>query len=395
MRTVNAITFVNYFVSGALTLLIPLLLLAKHINVAEIGLVLSILPLVFLFARLLFSSIADYIGWSHVFVLINWPSAFFSTLIYYIASTWPMFALGKLVESLRESSYWAVSRTAIYHLSPNRAGHEATKMNAIIWLGMALGGAIAGLGIDYMGFSPSLLLLTIVAFAIGIPAVMLWKSSSTAQISKTERFENPLSPRGRSRLFWLASVAVMFNSLATYPLVNLLLPVFMSEKLGYNYITIGTLFMLYYVISAAATWISVEQRLDRNRASALTFVSVVASVFLSGSGFIFPLALLILAFVRGYGVGYFEHTVLKVAKDSKNVSLDIGMLHVPMRIAEFSSLVAGGLIAQTLGYEPVFIACGAFMGVHVFMSLYVIKSKASVKQYSNPIHAQTLKDMTS
>ena len=378
MRRVNAITFLNYFVSGALTLLIPLLLLAKHINVAEIGLVLSIFPLVFLFARLVFSSIADYVGWSHVFVLINWPSAFFSTLIYYLASTWPLFALGKLVEALRESSYWAVSRTAIYHLSPQRAGHEATKMNAIIWLGMALGGAMAGLGMDYIGFSPSLLVLTLVALAIGVPAVMLWKNSGPTPISKTERFQNPLNPRGRPRLFWLASVAVMFNSLATYPLVNLLLPIFMSEKLGYSYIAIGTLFMLYYAISAAATWISVEQRLNWNRALALTLVSIVASIFLSGSGFIFPAALLILAFIRGYGVGYFEHAVLKVAKDSKNVSLDIGMLHVPMRLAEFSSLVAGGFIAQMLGYEPIFIACGAFMGVHVFMSLYVINRKNSV-----------------
>jgi len=286
-----------------------------------------------------------------------------------------LFALGKLVEALRESSFWAVSRTAIYHLAPQRAGHEATKMNAIIWLGMAVGGAMAGLGIDYLGFSPSLLVLTFVALAIGIPALILWRSSGVTPIVKTERFKNPLNPKGRSRLFWLASVAVMFNSLATYPLVNLLLPVFMSQALGYSYITIGVLFMLYYAISAAATWISVEQRLDWNRALALTLVSIVASVFLSGSGFIFPAALLILAFVRGYGVGYFEHTVLKVAKDSKNVSLDIGMLHVPMRLAEFSSLVAGGFIAQMLGYQPVFIACGAFMGVHVFTSLYVINRK--------------------
>lgn len=379
MRRVNAITFLNYFVSGALTLLIPLLLLTKHVNVAVIGLVLSILPLVFLVARLIFSSIADYVGWSHVFVLINWPSAFFSTLIYYFSSTWPFFALGKLVEALRESSYWAVSRTAIYHLSPHRAGHEATKMNAVIWLGMAMGGAMAGLGIAYVGFSSSLLVLALVALAIGVPAVMLWKSSSKT-ISKTERFVNPLNPKGRPRMFWVASVAVMFNSLATYPLVNLLLPVFMSEQLGYSYIVIGVLFMLYYAVSAAATWLSVEQALDWKRAATLTVGSVVASVFMASSEWIFPAALMILAFIRGYGVGYFEHTVLKVAKDSKNLSLDIGMLHAPMRLAEFSSLVAGGFIAQTFGYAPVFTACGAFMGVHIFMSLYVINRKPGQQQ---------------
>jgi len=376
LKRVNAITFFNYFTSGALTLLIPLLLLAKHVNVAIIGLVLSILPLVFLVARLVFSSIADYVGWSHVFVLINWPAAFLSTLIYYFSPTWPFFALGKLVEALRESSYWAVSRTAIYHLSPHRAGREATKMNAVIWIGMALGGVAAGLGSGFLGFSSSLAVLALVALAIGVPAVMLWKTSAKS-ISKTEHFVNPLNPKGRSRLFWIASVALMFNSLATYPLVNLLFPVFMSEKLEYSYVTIGVLFMLYYAISAAATWLSVGRSLTRKRAAGLSCVSVVVSVFLAGSGLIFPAALLILAFVRGYGVAYFEHTVLKVAKDSKNLSLDIGMLHAPMRLAEFSSLVAGGFIAQTLGFAPVFIVCGVFMGVHIFMSLYVITNKST------------------
>ena len=63
MRRVNAITFLNNFVAGALTLLIPLLLLAQHVNLAEIGMVLSVLPIVFLVACLLFAAVADQIGW--------------------------------------------------------------------------------------------------------------------------------------------------------------------------------------------------------------------------------------------------------------------------------------------------------------------------------------------
>ena len=374
VKRVNAITFLNYFVSGALTLLIPLLLLKKNVDIAEIGLVLSILPLVFLVARLFFSAIADYVGWSHVFVLINWPSAFFSTLIYYFSSTLPFFVLGKLIEALRESSYWAVSRTAIYHLSPHHAGNEATKMNAVIWLGMALGGAIAGLGIAYLGFPMSLAVLALVALAIGVPAVMLWRSSVKISMSKTESLIKPLNPKGRSRMFWLASVALMFNSLATYPLINLLLPVFMSQKLGYSYITIGVLFMLYYAISAVATWLTVKRSLGLGRATILTVASIVASVFLSSSRLFFPAFLLTLAFVRGYGVGFFEHTVLKVARNSKNLSIDIGWLHAPMRLAEFGSLAAGGFLAQTLGYAPVFIAAGACFGVHAFLCLYILKS---------------------
>jgi MFS family permease len=319
LRRVNAITFLNYFVSGALTLLIPLLLLARNVSVGEIGIVLSIYPLVFLIARLFFSAVADYVGWSHVFLLINWPSTFASTVIYYFSTSLPFFVVGKLVEALRESSYWAVSRTAIYQLSPNKAGDAATKNNAIIWLATAFGAAVAGAGIDYLGFSSSLAVLAFVSLSIGIPAVMLWQSSARIPMPKTGSLLAPLNPRGRSRRFWLVSIALMFNTLAIYPLATLLLPVFMSSKLGYSYITIGTLFMFYNAVSAIITWLTVRQPLSFKRATALTIVGVAASAFLAGSGIFFPALLLTLAFVRGYGIGFFEHIVVKVARNSKNL----------------------------------------------------------------------------
>jgi len=52
MKRILAITFLNFFISGGLTLAIPLLLLERNVDLAEIGLVISILPLVFLVARL-------------------------------------------------------------------------------------------------------------------------------------------------------------------------------------------------------------------------------------------------------------------------------------------------------------------------------------------------------
>lgn len=233
---------------------------------------------------------------------------------------------------------------------------------------------MAGLGIAYLGFSASLLVLALVSLAIGIPAVMLWRSSVKISMPKTESLFKPLNPRGKPKMFWMVSVALVFNSLATYPLVNLLLPVFMSDKLGYSYINIGILFMLYYAISAFATWATVKYSLSFTRAAVLTVSSIVASVFLAGPSLFFPAFLLTLALVRCYGVGFFEHIVLKVARDSKNISVDIGWLHAPMRLAEFSSLVAGGIVAQTLGYAPVFIATGVCFGVYAFLSLHILRS---------------------
>ena len=204
MRRINAITFLNNFVSGALALLIPLLLLAQHVNITQIGLVLSALPLVFLVARLLFAAVADRAGWSRIFVFVNWPATFFATAIYYVANSLSAFFLGKVMEGLRESSYWAVNRSAIFELSRGCEGKEATRTNAIIWLATAIGSAAAGLSIALAGFSWTLVVLMVASAAVGIPALLLWKigkSSAKPQAS----YLKSMDPRGKGSAFWWAS----------------------------------------------------------------------------------------------------------------------------------------------------------------------------------------------
>jgi MFS family permease len=375
MKRITALTFINFFVSGALTLLIPLLLLAKNVNVAEIGVVVSALPLVFLFARLLFAAVADNIGWSHIFLLANWPATTFASLIYFAASSVPGFAAGKIVEGLRDSSYWAVNRTAIFSLSPKRPEHEATKINGVIWLATAVGSAAAGAGIAYVGFSSTLGVLTLVSAAVAIPAVLLWKTGKMPLKPKSfspRSFFSTLSPKGKGREFWVVSTALMFYSFAVYPLITLLLPVFMSDQLSYSYLTIGFWLLVYNLLAAAVTFLTLKMQLNLKRAAFQSAIGLAAAVFLANSGLLFPAFLCALAFVRGYSVAYFEHSVAKVAKNSKNVSVDIGWLHVPMRFAEFSSVLASGFLVQVVGYAPVFAATGLCFVVFSIMTLRIL-----------------------
>jgi MFS family permease len=367
VKRVNAITFLNNFVSGALTLLIPLLLLAQHVNMAQIGIVLSALPLVFLVARLLFAAVADQVGWSHVFMLVNWPATLLAPVIYYVANSLSAFFAGKVMEGFRDASYWAVNRTAIFHLSPKREGREATRTNAIIWLATAVGSAIAGLGIASAGFSWTLVVLIVASAAIGIPAGLLWKVGKK-NVKPQVSFLRSMDPRGKGKAFWWASIALMFNSIATYPLLQLLLPIFMQVQLGYDYITIGGLFMLYNVAASVTTFLTLRVGLTSKRAVAQSVVALIASAFMASSGLFFPAVLLVLGFVRGFGVAYFEHLVHKVAKNSTNVCVDIGWLHVPMRLAEFATVVSFGFLAQVGGYTPVFAITGVFWVAFSLMS---------------------------
>jgi predicted MFS family arabinose efflux permease len=114
VKRILAITFLNFFIKGGLTLAIPLLLLSRNVDLVEIGVVISVLPIVFMVVRLLMAIIADSKGWNRFFLLFNWPWSVLSTFVYFIATITPMFLVGKFLEALKESSYWAVSRTAVF-----------------------------------------------------------------------------------------------------------------------------------------------------------------------------------------------------------------------------------------------------------------------------------------
>ena len=375
MNRIYAISALNYVVSGALTILIPLLLLYRDMSVAEIGIVLSVLPLVFLTARLVFAAFADYIGWSRIYLYVNWPSTVGSVIIYSLANSTPIFLAGKIAEGLRESSYWAVIRTSIYNLSPNHAGRQATKNNAIIWIATALGGGIAGVTIAYLGFSLSLFILAIVSAVIGIPAFLLRKNLIPPKNMKLKEVLAPIDPRGRTRLFWVASVSLMFASITVYPIVTLLLPVYMSQQLSYDYVAIGFVFLLYNAVSAVGTYFSLKRRLGLRRAIVLSTISIVACAFLVFSNVAFLLAILALALVRGYGIGFFEYTIVKVMNNPENISVDIGLIHIPQRIAEFVSTMSAGFMVQAFGYGPVFLLIGISFAPYSLIALYVINRK--------------------
>jgi MFS family permease len=374
MKRVTAVTFLNYFVSGGLTLAIPLLLLDRNVNLAEIGIIISVLPLVFLSVRMFLAALADQIGWAPLFLLFNWPATVISTAIYFLANSVPAFLIGKTVEGVKESAFWAVNRTAVFALSPKKEEREATRINAVIWLATAIGSAAAGIGIAYLGFSSTLGIMLIASAAMGIPAYLLRHAGKRNAKLKIPDVLTSLNPRGRDKTFWLVSIVLLFNSLATYPLTTLLLPVFMDQQLQYDYISIGLAFMLYNVVAAIVALGTLKRSLNIKRVVVQSLIGLFAAFLLADSGFYFPALFLALAVTRGLGIGFFESIIAKVSKNRQTVSVDIGLLHIPTRFAEFASVLSAGFIAQSFGYAPMFAASGIFFTIFSVSSLYILKS---------------------
>jgi hypothetical protein len=135
------------------------------------------------------------------------------------------------------------------------------------------------------------------------------------------------------------------------------------------------LFMLYNFITSVTTFLTLRTALSFRRDVVQRAIAILASIFRAGSGWFFAALLFALAFVRGVGVAFFEHLVAKVALNRKNVSVDIGWLHVPMHLAEFASVLTAGFVAQAVGYAPVFAATGVFFAVFSFMSFHQLRER--------------------
>jgi predicted MFS family arabinose efflux permease len=284
-----------------------------------------------------------------------------------------MFLLGKFLEALKESSYWAVSRTAIFSLSHKREEKAATRNIAVLLLSTAVGSAVAGFGIANFGFSFTFSILIVAAGFIAIPAALLWKIPKQNFKSRSLRFRELVNLRRRGKMFWLGSITSVFFSLAFFPLSNLLLPVFMIQEIGYDYLTVGIAYMMYNLTASIVILGTLRFSLGIRRVILQSFIALFATFLLASSNYYFFALFLALAVAEGLGWAFYESIIAKVTKDKPNVSVDIGLLIVPLRFAEFGSVLYAGLIAQNLGYVPVFASSGIFFLIFSLLAFYLLK----------------------
>ena len=373
MKRILTITFLNFFISGGLALTIPLLLLERSVDLTEIGIILSVFPLVFMVVRLLLAALADLVGWARFYLILYFPGSLISTIIYFMATSTPVFLLGKIVEGVKESSFWALNRTAIFSLSPKQKEKESTKNIAVLWLSIAIGSAVSGIGITYLGFSFTLSVFIFASVIIGIPAAMLWQTERQRSRPKVPRTLSLFDPRGRGKKFWFVSFTLAFFRFAQYPLVVLLLPVFMVQQLGYNYILTGIVSMLYYVLASFVTFATLNKTLGVRRVVVQSLIALFVGFLLTNSGIYFLPLILALAVAHGLGIGFYESLVAKTAKNRLTVSFDIGLLIIPQRLAEFTSVLFAGFAAQYLGYMPIFVLSGIFFSTFSVLSWHALK----------------------
>jgi MFS family permease len=156
MDELRLINFLDSLIAYALSMLVPLLLLSRGVDVVSIGLVVSLSPVIFVISRSIFAAISDQIGVRRAFIF-NGAMDVVAVGVYIVANNTLMFSIGKMLEGLRNGAMWAVNRTAIFmRNSGKEAIAESTRTQGIRTAAAAIGIVAAGVLLARYGFEEAL-----------------------------------------------------------------------------------------------------------------------------------------------------------------------------------------------------------------------------------------------
>lgn len=370
LANILAMNFFYSMIVAAVATILPLYLLEQGFSVKSIGLVLSVMPLVFLVARILFSAIGDQTGTRPIF-FINAITNLASILIYWVAATPLVFAIGKIFEGGRASAFWAVNRTEIYDNSkPSELKDNAIKIVGVRSAGDVFGRIFAGIILTALSFFNvfiSLILLSISQFYL---------AAKVKDQHKPIKLDGSISKKifaKRRKLFWFASLPLCFIGAIDYFLFSFVFPLYMDTSLHMSYAEIGFMIGLFSATFTIFIFAFRKSSNDKLLLAALVpFAVIPLALFFTVDKVLFSGLICITAVGWAISFTFFERVVAWATAKSRNVSTEIGMIHAPQRIMEFILLAAGGFIIASFGFAGVFALASLFVVFFILTMLPLI-----------------------
>lgn len=340
------------FTISALAFLIPLYLLNMQVDIALVGLILSLGPLSFTVIRVILANFADAEGTRRVAVLYS-SSNLLAVLLYMFAVSPIGFALATLAEGVRTSGFWAIARTDVV-LANGAAelGRILTKFSIMRQLADGAGRVVVGFLMAYFAFQGALGTVLVLSLLL-----MWWVVSTYKGPEPQSHFDIGSLKRifhERPATFWKAAVAQLLVWLPYNMLLGFLMPVYFVASLKLSYGEAGTLLALLSLSMAVFALIFMRLGLSKRALLALSLLTVPALImFPMGGREVLPLLL-----VLGIGIGCSsimgEYALVEQVHRDKDLSTDIGVLYAPLKIAEFLFLALGGVLISAFGYLPLF-----------------------------------------
>jgi MFS family permease len=365
MRKLAFVNFIEAFFSASLAMALPLYLLSRGIDVEEIGLILAVSPLVFMVVRIAAALFAEVLG-TRIFFIATSLSESLSAFAFSVASSAPLFGLGKMFEGSAYSFFWAVNRTKVIE-------HEQSKDTSLAQLlsvrmvAATVGIGAAGILISY-SFDSFFQLLMLAGMVSLAASLFFWKGKGKAP--RVEPLKMLTQKKGKK--FRDASLSLFFLLSAFAILFAFLLPIYMDQELHMPYESIGALMMLFYICVAVGSYAAIEFGMSEKRLLFFQDITIpMIALMPLVPGYLAPM-LMMVGFGLGVSFAMQEEVIVKVAEGSEYPSTDVSILHVPARLGEFAVLAAGGFILAAFGSVSLFLLSAALVAAYVHYTRNVL-----------------------
>jgi MFS family permease len=281
-------------------------------------------------------------------------------------------AIGQFTEGIREAGFWATARTDVIKAGQRReAAKSLAYFAGLRQLADGFGRFSVGFLVFYFSFQTSLTFLFILSLLMLI-LVFTINKNPFKRLPRDKEVIKKIFHR-RSKKFWYNAFGLTAQQIIPNILLAFLLPLYAYSFLGFDYYATAAVVAVFSLVTAAANLAALKLRMGLNSLLFFTLMKVPAFVLIPFVGpDIMPLVI-VLAIGSGCGNILSEYVLTSQVSRLKDISTEIGVIYLPLRVSEFLFMSVGGLVILIHGYDLLFYACGLLTVIYVLFAKGVLK----------------------
>lgn len=358
----------NAFIYGAMSIVIPLLMIERGLDVESMGLIFAVLPIVSQTFRVTFAIVSDFIG-RKVFYGFNSIMNIVFMAVYYFAHHPLWFLFGKFTEGVRNASLWSVNRA--YFLDHSYEKKDILiKMRGVGAIFSAFGTIAAGLLLTLVFFENTILFLIIISLFI-IPQVFRLKDKLKRDVSILSLLKS-FDVRSKKRVFKNFIIIFIFTGIGWGLIAGYILPLFL-RLIGYNEGSIGLILGARTLGTGLITYFLASRFPGKKLVliGGLLFAASISMLFFATEPTVFAI-ILIMGLAEGFVAAGFEYIFVKVIGQNSSAG-DIAILMFGLHMGMSLSLALSGFIISSIGFSYMFLASAILFGATSVASYYNLK----------------------
>jgi len=350
LKRLYTINFIDAFIVGAMTVLVPLLMLDRGIDMATIGVVFAVAPLAKAAVRLAGAGMADSLGDRVVYIsssLFN----FLQSAAYMVSTTATGFAAGKLLDGARESFLWSAVRPSLMAAAPEKKHFAFVDLLSGRFVYNAIGSFAVGALFAFGGFELPLAAMVALSAYLVFSSLKLRDFHKAGPRAKWADF----TPFGRSGKFYEIAGAFTLGSALYSASFYMLLPLYFSMQ-GFTLGEIGLFYGGYALIMGAVLHLLSRHRIGTGRAAfggVAVYCVGIAGVVMAPHALV-PLFFLLMAFGDSGLAMLWEELNYMGEKESRKRATVLSLLVTPSFFGNILSMGICGAAAAAFGFAPIF-----------------------------------------